>query len=198
MPITLDVDQDFADKLEAGQKIALRDLEGVILATLDVSDIYTPDKTKEAEMVFGTDDSAHPPRTLLRSLLVGAAATAVDLLALILLVELFGMDPRWANVPALTLGLAVQFVGNKYFAFQDHRPQVLRQGSLFLLVETGAFALNALAFHLLVTLATTPYLLARLVGAAVVYIGFSYPLWRLIFKPGALPATPQGLQGGEP
>lgn len=60
MPITLDVGTDFADKLEAGQKIALRDLEGVILATLDVSDIYTPDKAKEAEMVFGADDSAHP------------------------------------------------------------------------------------------------------------------------------------------
>ncbi|MBL4749105.1 MAG: bifunctional sulfate adenylyltransferase/adenylylsulfate kinase [Amylibacter sp.] len=60
MPITLDVGTDFAAKLEAGQKIALRDLEGVILAILDVSDIYTPDKTKEAEMVFGADDSAHP------------------------------------------------------------------------------------------------------------------------------------------
>lgn len=60
MPITLDVGTDFAGKLEAGQKIALRDLEGVILAILDVSDIYTPDKNKEAEMVFGADDSAHP------------------------------------------------------------------------------------------------------------------------------------------
>ncbi len=60
MPINLDVGTDFASKLEAGQKIALRDLEGVILATLDVSDIYTPDKAKEAEMVFGADDSAHP------------------------------------------------------------------------------------------------------------------------------------------
>lgn len=60
MPITLDVGQDFADSLGTGQKIALRDLEGVILAILDVSDIYAPDKPKEAELVFGADDSAHP------------------------------------------------------------------------------------------------------------------------------------------
>ncbi|KAB7610435.1 bifunctional sulfate adenylyltransferase/adenylylsulfate kinase [Amylibacter sp. SFDW26] len=60
MPITLDVGQDFADALKVGQKIALRDLEGVILATIDISDIYTPDKSKEAEMVFGADDEAHP------------------------------------------------------------------------------------------------------------------------------------------
>jgi putative flippase GtrA len=128
---------------------------------------------------------------------VGGAATAVDLVSLILLVELLRLDPRWANVPALTLGLAVQFVGNKFFAFQDRRPDYLRQGSLFLLVEAGAFALNALIFHLLVTLAATPYLLARLAGAALVYVGFSYPLWRLIFKPGALPVAPRGLRGGK-
>jgi sulfate adenylyltransferase len=60
MPITLDVGQGFADSLKSGQRIALRDLEGVILAILDVSDIYTPDKSKEAELVFGADDSAHP------------------------------------------------------------------------------------------------------------------------------------------
>jgi sulfate adenylyltransferase len=60
MPITLDVGQDFADKLTSGQKIALRDLEGVILAILDVSDIYSPDKAKEAELVFGANDDAHP------------------------------------------------------------------------------------------------------------------------------------------
>ncbi len=60
MPITLDVSEDFAGKIEEGQDIALRDAEGVILATLSISDIYTPDKTREAEMVFGADDIAHP------------------------------------------------------------------------------------------------------------------------------------------
>ncbi|MEM9715959.1 MAG: bifunctional sulfate adenylyltransferase/adenylylsulfate kinase [Pseudomonadota bacterium] len=60
MPITLDVSEEFAAKVTSGQKIALRDLEGVILATIEVSDIYTPDKAREAEMVFGADDLAHP------------------------------------------------------------------------------------------------------------------------------------------
>lgn len=60
MPITLDVSQEFADKIEPGTDIALRDLEGVILAILSVSDKYSPDKKREAEMVFGADDLAHP------------------------------------------------------------------------------------------------------------------------------------------
>jgi sulfate adenylyltransferase len=60
IPINLDVNEDFSSKLSAGQQIALRDLEGVILATLEVGDIWTPDKSLEAEKVFGADDSAHP------------------------------------------------------------------------------------------------------------------------------------------
>ncbi|APX89229.1 adenylyltransferase [Brevirhabdus pacifica] len=60
MPITLDVSEEFAAKLEEGQDIALRDQEGVILATMTVTDNWTPDKSREAEKVFGADDQAHP------------------------------------------------------------------------------------------------------------------------------------------
>ncbi|MDX1822455.1 MAG: bifunctional sulfate adenylyltransferase/adenylylsulfate kinase [Paracoccaceae bacterium] len=60
MPITLDVPEAFADKLEEGQDIALRDQEGVILATMTVTDRWVPNKALEAEKVFGADDQAHP------------------------------------------------------------------------------------------------------------------------------------------
>ena len=60
MPITLDVSQDFADKIEPGTDIALRDQEGVIVAILSVTDKWSPDKKREAEKVFGADDLAHP------------------------------------------------------------------------------------------------------------------------------------------
>jgi sulfate adenylyltransferase len=60
MPITLDVNDAFAAKVEPGQDIALRDPEGVILAILSVSDKWVPNKAHEAKTVFGADDSAHP------------------------------------------------------------------------------------------------------------------------------------------
>ena len=60
MPITLDVSQDFADSLKIDQNIALRDQEGVILATITVTDSWLPKKKREAEVVFGADDLAHP------------------------------------------------------------------------------------------------------------------------------------------
>ncbi len=60
MPITLDVTEKFTEGVEVGQDIALRDQEGVILATMTVTDKFTPDKGREAEKVFGADDIAHP------------------------------------------------------------------------------------------------------------------------------------------
>ena len=60
MPVTLDVSEGFADKVTIGQDIALRDQEGVILATMTVTDKWVPNKAHEAEKVYGADDSAHP------------------------------------------------------------------------------------------------------------------------------------------
>lgn len=60
IPVTLDVSQEFAAKVAPGQDVALRDQEGVILAVMSVADKWTPDKTREAQGVLGTDDPAHP------------------------------------------------------------------------------------------------------------------------------------------
>ena len=60
IPVTLDVSESFAASISTGDKLALRDLEGVIVATLEVGDIWTPDKKTEAKGVFGSNDEAHP------------------------------------------------------------------------------------------------------------------------------------------
>jgi|JI10StandDraft_1071094.scaffolds.fasta_scaffold103262_3 putative flippase GtrA len=127
-------------------------------------------------------------RTFIRSLGVGALATAADLLALLLLVEALDVSAPHANVPALAVGVLIQYFGNKHLAFGDRSRHHLRQGLAFLGVEVGTLALNALAFHLLVTHVAVPYGLARLVGSALVYVGFSYPLWRRVFA--LTPVTP--------
>lgn len=60
MPITLDVSASFAEALAVGGMVALRDPEGVLVAVMDVEDIWQPDLLAEAELVFGTIDKAHP------------------------------------------------------------------------------------------------------------------------------------------
>jgi sulfate adenylyltransferase len=68
IPITLDVTQEFAQDIASGDKIALRDLEGVILATLEVGDVWTPDLDVEAKGVYGTTDVKHPAVNYLKNI----------------------------------------------------------------------------------------------------------------------------------
>jgi sulfate adenylyltransferase len=60
IPVTLDVSEVFAAAIAAGDTIALRDPEGVLIATMQVSDIWRPDLLSEAQRVFGTSDDSHP------------------------------------------------------------------------------------------------------------------------------------------
>lgn len=60
IPITLDIEASFAERIKSGEEIALRDTEGLLLAILQVGDIWQPDKTQEAQAIFGTTDDAHP------------------------------------------------------------------------------------------------------------------------------------------
>ncbi len=60
MPIMLDVPPDLAAKLSPGDKLALRDPEGVMLAALTVAELWQPDREREAAAVFGTNSPRHP------------------------------------------------------------------------------------------------------------------------------------------
>ncbi|MCB1587046.1 MAG: adenylyltransferase, partial [Xanthomonadales bacterium] len=60
MPITLDVKAELAESLKPGDQLALRDVEGVVLAILTVGDIWKVDKQAESLAVYGTTDEKHP------------------------------------------------------------------------------------------------------------------------------------------
>ncbi|MBW8753460.1 MAG: bifunctional sulfate adenylyltransferase/adenylylsulfate kinase [Sphingomonadales bacterium] len=60
IPVTLDVSQAFAETVGEGETIALRDREGVLIATMLVSDKWLPDRRLEAMEVLGTTDDLHP------------------------------------------------------------------------------------------------------------------------------------------
>ena len=60
IPITLDITEEFANKIKGVDKITLRDKEGFALAILSVSDIWSPDLNLEAEAIYGSTDLIHP------------------------------------------------------------------------------------------------------------------------------------------
>jgi sulfate adenylyltransferase len=72
IPIVLDADPRFAERLDAGDRIALRHPEGMVLAILTVESIWTPDRKLEAESVLGTVDPSHPAVFQLQHLTYGA------------------------------------------------------------------------------------------------------------------------------
>eukprot|EP00808_Paulinella_micropora_P013710 g31995.t1 len=61
LPITLDISAEQAKAFEQSKKnkITLLDMEGNVIAILDVQDLWQPDKAKEAQKVFGGDPE-HP------------------------------------------------------------------------------------------------------------------------------------------
>lgn len=60
IPVPLDVSEEVASGLSVGDQFALRDPEGVMLATLHIEDLWRPDLADEAEQVFGTSHPEHP------------------------------------------------------------------------------------------------------------------------------------------
>lgn len=61
VPICLDVNAQTAERLEPGSMLGLRDQEGFLLAVLNVTDVWKPDKQREAEAVYGTRDQGKHP-----------------------------------------------------------------------------------------------------------------------------------------
>jgi len=60
IPYYLDITEEEAADLEVGTHLALRDTEGFMPAVLTVESIWRPDKAKEAEAIYGTQDVRHP------------------------------------------------------------------------------------------------------------------------------------------
>jgi sulfate adenylyltransferase len=61
IPITLPVNKELADSIQAGDEVALADAEsGEVLAVMDVREKYAIDKQLEAEHVYRTTDPKHP------------------------------------------------------------------------------------------------------------------------------------------
>jgi len=124
------------------------------------------------------------PRRLgsfIKGLGVGGVASIVDFVFLAALVELGGITPKSANLPALLAGAVVQFVGFRRFVFVGSAKRSFWWQLFGFSAVTGiSLALTAGAFHALVTMGF-PYPLARPIAAFTVYCGFSYIAWKRVF-----------------
>lgn len=122
---------------------------------------------------------------LLRAGVAGVAATGSDLASLALLVSVFHVDPRVANLPALIVGGIVNFLGNRHFAFRARDGHLGKQAAGYTAVELVALAMNGLLYDAVLRAepqASHLYWLVRLVTSHLVFLLWSYPLWRRVFR----------------
>lgn len=59
IPITLPITAERVKKIKVGDEVKLVK-DGVVYGVIEVADMYTPDKEKEAKLVFGTTEQEHP------------------------------------------------------------------------------------------------------------------------------------------
>jgi putative flippase GtrA len=122
---------------------------------------------------------------LLRAGAAGIAATAADVGVLAVLVSVLNWNARAASLPALVAGGVVNFLGNRHFAFRAGRGSLGRQAIGYTAVELVALALNGVLYDAVLRtapVASHAYWAVRLVTSHVVFLAWSYPLWRRVFS----------------
>jgi len=130
------------------------------------------------------------PREIAAAGFAGAVATGVDVVTLVLLVErVRGISIPIAAFLGAIAGAVMNFVLNKYIAFRDPSRVTAQQLGRFGIVAVASAMLMALAMKIVAVELGVPYLVAKLLCAVVVFVGWSYPAQRrLVFSPSVAAA----------
>src|ERR1700722_9710773 len=118
-----------------------------------------------------------------RSLGAGAISSTVDLMLLVLLVERAHVTPVFATVLAVAAGAAVNFLLNKYVAFRDRDPEVVRQAARFAAGVGASLVLHAALVYTLTQRFGLHYLFAKLLADGLIFTFGNLALNRYIVFP---------------
>lgn len=115
----------------------------------------------------------------------GAVGSMLDAAVLVLMVE-HGAPIAASAFCGAAAGAAMNFVLNRRFAFRDRTTITGKQLARFGLVAVATAMLMAIAMQLVAVKLGVPYLLAKLICAALVFAVWTYPAQRrLVFRRAA-------------
>lgn len=148
MPITLNVERDVLVRLALPTlpcRIGLVETsDGPALAILQVQEIFEPDRTLEASLVYGTTSTAHPGVALLAAMTdpccLGGPLQAIALPSLVDHKEL-RLTPRQLRANFVALGL------KRVLAFQTRNPMHRAHQALTLRAMAVMPSIDALLLH---------------------------------------------------
>ncbi len=118
IPVTLSVEPAAADRFKPGDRIALNDPKGRLLAILNLTEKYAHDKELEIPSVYRTTDEAHPGVAMIRKSGSVCLAGPVDVIDP-------NPEPEYADFrlpPAKTREVFQQKGWNTVAAFQTRNP----------------------------------------------------------------------------
>src|SRR5262249_23651646 len=118
VPITLAVSAEQGRGLAVGSEVALASDDGRIVAVLELSDRFTPDKELEAREVYRTTDPSHPGVAYLRSsgdVYLGGEVWLVDR-------PVVSQFPKYPRDPAATRALFAARGFRRVVGFQTRNP----------------------------------------------------------------------------
>lgn len=128
-----------------------------------------------------------------RSLMVGAAATALDILILLVCVKGFGAPNPVGAMVGVLFGSTFTFFANRHFAFRDHKPNLAPQAVKFVSVTAVSMLIHAYLVHLLADNWGVPVVLAKMAADILVFsVGQLLMLRYIVFpkwKPKDVPAS---------
>ena len=108
-------------------------------------------------------------RTFLRYSVVGVSGTIVDFGTLLLLVEVFGADPVYANIISVTLAIFNNFIWNRYWTFKERQASFHKQLGQFVIVSLVGLLINTLLLPVFIHFGVW-YVFAKVVIIGIVLI----------------------------
>ncbi len=107
--------------------------------------------------------------------LSGVLATTLDVIALVVLIEVFGVYVTVAAFVAAISGGVANFLVNKFWAFGDRSRIDFRQVTTYALVSLTTAIFVAGAVHVFAIVIGWPYLVAKALAAILVFLAWGYP-----------------------
>lgn len=124
---------------------------------------------------------------VLRYLISGGAATALDLILLYIFTEFFGWWYLWSVTPAFVIAIWVSFFLQKFWTFNDYSKDGGVQLIAYLSTAVINTGINAGIVYACTEYLRIPYLMSQILSSAGIAV-LSYFIYTvIIFKPSAKP-----------
>jgi len=115
----------------------------------------------------------------IKFVMVGGLAACVHFLVVILLVELFNINPLIANIIAFLVAFCVSFSGQRLFTFASSNKSIKESLLPYFLISLTSFICNELSLSFAIYVLNLPYQIALFSVLIIVAIGtyFSSKRW---------------------